>query len=115
MQGLAVRIARAINRLLGRKGAAFKDRFHSRVLNTPRQVRHALAYVLCNARKHRCAPALPQWLDPCSSARAFDGWRGIAPDPRDVPVVPPLTWLLTKGWRRAGLLDPAHIPSTAAA
>lgn len=70
--GLAVRLARALNRRMGRTGKVWKERFHSRVLRTPRQVRHCLAYVLGNARKHRVA--LPQrGLDPCSSAAAFDG------------------------------------------
>ena len=56
MQGLAVRLARRLNRVLERRGKVFADRFHHRVLATPRQVRNALAYVLCNARKHRVAP-----------------------------------------------------------
>jgi len=51
MQGLAVRLARALNRSLGRRGKVFKERFHHRVLGTPRQVRNALAYVLCNGRQ----------------------------------------------------------------
>ena len=56
MQGLAIRIARGLNRLWGRKGKVFADRYHDRVLRTPREVRNALAYVLNNARRHavRC-------------------------------------------------------------
>lgn len=50
MQGLAVRIARALNRLWGRSGRLWCDRFHSRVLRTPREARNALVYVLHNAR-----------------------------------------------------------------
>jgi putative transposase len=46
MQGLAVRIARAINRLMARKGTVFADRYHERVLATPRQTRAAIRYVL---------------------------------------------------------------------
>jgi hypothetical protein len=41
-------------------------------LCTPKQVRHGLAYVLCNARKHRAAPSRSGWLDPCSSALVID-------------------------------------------
>ena len=51
MQGLAVRLARGLNRSLGRRGKVFADRYHHRVLGTPRQVRYALAYVLCNGRR----------------------------------------------------------------
>jgi REP element-mobilizing transposase RayT len=109
MQGLAVRLARALNRSLGRRGKVFADRFHHRVLSTPRQVRHALAYVLCNARKHRVAPSIRGWLDPLSSATSFDGWIGeVGPSTRMTPS--PRTWLLRVGWRRAGLLHPDHTP-----
>ena len=66
----------------------------------------------CNARKHRRAPRDPGWLDPYSSARAFDGWRGVARDALTdlAPVALPRTWLLAIGWRRGGLIDPDHCP-----
>ena len=109
MQGLAVRLARGLNRSLGRRGRVFADRFHHRVLATPRQVRNALAYVLCNARKHRVAPSIRGWLDPLSSAPSFDGWivdaGGAARE-----TASPRTWLLRVGWRRRGLLHPDHTP-----
>ena len=91
----------------------FADRYHDRVLATPRQVRHALGYVLCNARKHGLAPRAHTWVDPCSSASAFTGWsRPLAVTP--APCAAPRTWLLTVGWRRAGgLLDPDHHPGHA--
>lgn len=116
LQGLAVRIARALNRMMRRTGKVFADRYHDRVLATPRQVRNALLYVLNNARKHGVLAA-GALLDACSSAAAFDGWDGAARE-RDrlsrelaPPVVPPETWLLTIGWRRAGgPLDPTHRP-----
>jgi hypothetical protein len=38
--------------VLGRGGAVWGDRFHARDLKTPREVRHALVYVLNNHRKH---------------------------------------------------------------
>jgi REP element-mobilizing transposase RayT len=55
MQGLAIRVAKALNKLWGRKGKVFGDRYHARPLKTPREVRHALAYVLNNAWKHRAS------------------------------------------------------------
>jgi putative transposase len=115
MQGLSVRIARKLNAMMGRKGEVFADRYHDRVLTTPRQVRHALVYVLGNARKHGVKLALRE-LDPCSSAAAFTGWcvATIASElaMRAAAVVAePATWLLRVGWRRAGpLLDPDHRP-----
>ncbi len=126
MQGLSVRIAKALNRALGRKGKVFADRFHDRVLTSPRQVRHALAYVLCNARKHAVAPpirggAAASWVDPCSSARAFDGWsREVSAGSSAfcsitiAATATPRVWLLRIGWRRGGLLHPDHCPGRAA-
>jgi len=48
MQGLGIRLAKAINRALGRKGRVWNDRYHARALRTPREVRNALVYVLAN-------------------------------------------------------------------
>jgi REP element-mobilizing transposase RayT len=52
MKSVSARLARAANRAFGRRGAVLDGRYHLRVLRTPREVRHALAYVLLNARKH---------------------------------------------------------------
>jgi REP element-mobilizing transposase RayT len=115
VQGLCVRVARGLNRQLKRCGRVFADRYHARPLRTPREVRHALAYVLLQARRHgaRQRVGISTALDPCSSAGCFDGWsRG--PGPRAGPwqdtVVEPGTWLLRLGWRRHGLIDPAEVP-----
>jgi len=42
LQGLAIRIAKGVNRILGRRGRVWADRFHARALRTPREVRNAL-------------------------------------------------------------------------
>jgi REP element-mobilizing transposase RayT len=42
MQGLAVRIARRVNRVAGRRGRLFADRYHLHVLATPRVVLYNL-------------------------------------------------------------------------
>jgi REP element-mobilizing transposase RayT len=120
VRGLLVRVARAVNRVIGRRGSLWADRYHRRDLRTPREVRHALAYVLCNARKHHAGVPV---LDRCSSAAWFDGWRtppvaavtaalgeNAASQPEHVPVRAARTWLLTVGWRRHGLLDPRGTP-----
>ncbi|MEQ9497049.1 MAG: transposase, partial [Deltaproteobacteria bacterium] len=52
MKGLKVRVARAINRVAGRRGTVFSDRYHAHALRSPSQTRNALAYVLNNFRKH---------------------------------------------------------------
>jgi hypothetical protein len=109
MKGLQVRLARAVNRALGRKGRVVSDRYHARSLSSPREVRNALVYVLNNRRKHAAKEGTRiGWeVDPCSSARVFDGWA--APVARDDEALeralpPPRTWLLSTGWRRRGLI-----------
>jgi REP element-mobilizing transposase RayT len=78
VQGLSVRVARAVNRTVARSGKVFADRYHARVLRTPRQARFALRYVLLNARKHeRGAARVPRGqVDACSSAPWFGGFGG---------------------------------------
>lgn len=101
MKGLAVRVARALNRLWRRSGSVFLDRFHARPLRTPREVRSALVYVLQNARHHGLRL---MGVDPYSSGPWFDGWRqGIVLASRG-PGAPARTWLLREGWRRHGLI-----------
>ena len=102
VQGLKIRIARRLNRLLDRSGTVFAERYHRHVLRTPREVRNALAYVLNNARRHAAQHGRRKprgWIDPCSTARAFFGL--------EQPTLPaPLSWLLRVGWRRSG---PVHV------
>lgn len=111
MKSLAARLARAVNRVFARTGPVLIERYHLRLLRTPREVRHVLRYVLLNARRHARRTVRGSALDPASSARWFDGWRGTAPvttGPR--PVARARTWLLRIGWRRYGLLDPTEVP-----
>ncbi|HLK91824.1 MAG TPA: hypothetical protein VKZ18_18175 [Polyangia bacterium] len=114
MHGLAIRLALAVNRALGRrKGKVVGDRYHVRPLTTPRQMRASMVYVLLNFRKHLNAPA---GIDPRSSGPQFSGWHREAPlESADVPfraaaagpgapaaTVEPATWMAAVGWRRAG-------------
>ena len=52
MQGLGIRIARALNRVMGRSGRVVADRYHAHILRTPSEVRRAREYLLQNARRH---------------------------------------------------------------
>jgi putative transposase len=126
VRSIAIRIARYVNELVGRKGALWADRWFGRELTTPRQVRNALAYVLANFRKH-ARSRLPAGVDPFSSALAFDGWRGFSrragrsppwvgrPIPRGpneyVETSPPKTWLAARGWHVHGSLRIDEVPS----
>jgi hypothetical protein len=116
MKSIAARVARAVNRVPGRRGPVLADRYHRHTLRTPRQVRNAIAYVLLNARRllakaGRQPPAAS--LDPASSARWFDGWRHEPEHSHDPPAVSSArTWLLSLGWRRHGLIDPSEVPGS---
>ena len=83
MQGLAIRIARAVNRAAGRKGRVFADHYFARELKTPAEVRRAVRYVLDNRMLHG---RLQPQADVCASS---------------APLVQPRTWLLTAGWLRS--------------
>lgn len=126
MKAIGARLALAVNRVTEHSGRVLADRYHMRLLRTPREVHHALRYVLLNARKHSsgarraAARAMDVVLDRASSARWFDGWKtgsGAAPSAPvsaagriKAPVARARTWLLSVGWRRHGLLDPAEVP-----
>jgi len=111
IRGLAIRVAKAINHDLARRGPVFAERYHARALPTPREVRNAFVYVIQSWRKHM-SPA--RGIDPLSSARWFGGWKTKPPRPDDIysppweyekPLVrPPSTWLASAGWRRHGLI-----------
>jgi REP-associated tyrosine transposase len=89
IQGLAIRIARAVNRALERHGKVFADRYHAHTLRSPTETANAVAYVLGNAHIHaarRGRPIRPDAIDPLSSAAN----RQL--------VAQPHTWLLRIGW-----------------
>ncbi len=113
LQGLAIRVARAVNRVLERSGTVWGERYHARALTTPRAVRHALLYVLQNWKRH-CRSV--RGFDPCSSAAWFSGWRIVArlPAASPVPVATARTWLARYGWRRHGLIDMGEGPRSTA-
>ena len=120
VQGFAISAARRLNRVLGRRGGIFADRYHQEILSTLRQARNALAYVLLNARRHghHRDKRDQNWIDPFSSARYFHDWKsgrpsGLPPPAsiaEGIPVAPPRTWYLTTGWRRHGLISPTETP-----
>jgi REP element-mobilizing transposase RayT len=117
MQGWAIRVARRLNRKLGRSGKVFADRYHSVLLKSPRQVRHALCYVMQNARRHG-EELDRRWggIDPFTSAWYFHGWaddswrRSVVPAVGPPPVADARTWLLTTGWRRHRLIGTRERP-----
>src|SRR5205823_6832996 len=95
MQGLAIRMAKQLNAISGRRGGVFADRYHSRVLSSRRQVANAVRYVLGNYRHHVREYLPPRWEDPLSSARFLRALPGA-----DAVVIGPRTWLLRVGLTR---------------
>jgi hypothetical protein len=119
MQGLNVRLAKRLNRHLGRSGTLLAERYHSRVLKTPTEVKNVIAYVLCNSRKHAAERGVPLergWIDPFSSGPQFGGWCDLVNPPAAYAREPcstalPRSWLLRIGWKRRGLISVHTIPS----
>ena len=130
MQGFQISAAKHLNAAIGartgtkRTGGVFFDRFHARALTSPRAVRHALAYVMNNWRRHhedRAAFARTWKLDPYSTAIDFPGWMELGDSPflfqpprsYDALIVwLPKTWLLRESWRRHGPISVHDIPGS---
>jgi REP element-mobilizing transposase RayT len=113
MAGLKIRMARAVNKRLGRAGKVFSDRYHARPIRNPAQARNSLAYVLGNDLRHQARRAGA--FDLFSSAPLFEGWtEGRVSWPRQLvgppPCVPARSWALTKGWQLAGPISLTKVP-----
>ena len=133
MQAFQISAAKLINAAISkgkaerRRGSVFPDRYHQAIIETPRQARRALAYVLNNWRKHRedRGDLSKTWLvDPFSTGVLFNGWKELEGhdvmwkwrDTYDPMIVwLPRTWLLSEGWRRHGLIGAREVPSASAA
>ena len=131
IQGLEIAAARRLNAAITverrlparRRGLVFVGRYHAEIIKTPRQARHALAYVLNNWRRHRedlaGAAQRRAAIDPYASGAVFDGWRdppaslGFPADYQPLPVAAPRSWLLRVGWRRHGPIGVRDVPGPA--
>jgi REP-associated tyrosine transposase len=94
MKGLEVRMAKALNKVMDRRGAVFVDRYHAHLLTSPREAANAVRYVLENWIVHamRNADPTPSGVDPYCSA---------APHHRGPPLVAePRWWMLCVGIQR---------------
>jgi REP element-mobilizing transposase RayT len=91
MKGLAVRLARALNKMMGTAGRVLGERYHARRLTSPTQVRSVMHYIRYNHRHHGLSQAV---VDEYSSDGRFAG------------LLPAATlWVLTVGWRRGRVRD----------
>ena len=135
MQGFQISAAKHLNAAISkgkpgprRRGTVFPDRYHAEIITSPTQARHALAYVLCNWRKHQEDRRQPmsEWkIDWFSTAAMFPWWAEYGPyeeepflwrgpetyDP--MVVYQPRTWLLREGYKRGGPpISTREVPST---
>jgi len=92
MQGIAIRMAKGLNKVIGRAGKVFAARYHATVLRSPKQVRAAVGYVLNNYALHRAREGKP----------VRDGFRdSFSSTNSGVPGAEPRGWLLREGFSRA--------------
>src|SRR5471030_430396 len=84
MQGLCIRIARALNKLMDQAGRVFSDHFHSRLLTTPTELVRTIKYVIDNHEHHFAEGAGP---DPFSSTTGEN--KSL--------LARPVSWLLRVG------------------
>ncbi len=114
MQGVNVRVAKALNRMWSRNGSVFTDRYATLVLKTGQQTRASLCLVLNGAKAEKSeAKKLSGKIDPYSSAAYLDGWKdgnAAAPEDGPHPVAKPRTTLLRQTWRKYGLLGVDEAP-----
>lgn len=112
MRSFGCRFGKGIRRISGGAGPVFADRYHVRLLESPTEVRNALAYVLQNFTKHS---KLLNHVDEFSSAPYFPHWKkllgkktGPILDDLEARRSPlpnylchPKSWLAREGWMRA--------------
>jgi len=131
MQGFQISAAKHLNAAISkgrpgprRRGTVFPDRYHAVVIDSPRQARHALAYVINNWRKHAedRGEFTRRWdVDWYSSGAMFPHWKeagrgvGLRGPSEFEPVVvsAPRTWLLREGWMKHGAISCREVPSSA--
>jgi REP-associated tyrosine transposase len=77
MNGLGVRVAKGLNKVLRRHGKVLDERYHGHILRTPTEVRNARAYLTGNAERHF-------------------GMKGVDPYTSRKPVRAPETFLMRR-------------------
>jgi putative transposase len=131
MQGFQISAAKHLNAAISkgrpgprRKGTVFPDRYHAVVIESPRQARNALSYVINNWRKHAedRGEVTRRWhVDWYSTGATFSGWKEhgqadfVLRGPPELPpmmIGEPRTWLLRKGWMRHGPISCHEVPGT---
>src|SRR5439155_16755870 len=85
MQGLCIRLAKALNALMSGSGTVFDDHYFSRLLKSPTELVRAIAYVLGNHQHHFGTPS------------ALYTSAELSPAERIELLSVPIGWLLSVG------------------
>jgi hypothetical protein len=104
MQGLSIRIARGVNRVLGRAGRFYQDRYDAKVLANGKDVHRALAFVVSGGGEGGADDgfsSLPWFED--GGMRRSPAAEKLAKKHAS-PIAPARTRLLASGWRKVGPL-----------
>jgi REP element-mobilizing transposase RayT len=124
LQAFQISAAKHLNRecsrrSVRRRGKVFPDRYFAEAIDSVRQVRHTLNYVLNNWRKHRQDRGYSLFdgrVDPYSSGVWFAGWKertepvAIPPDYEPPRLSDPRTWYLTTGYKLAPPISVYEVP-----
>ena len=128
VRAFQISAAQQLNRAIGkrrgtkRRGKVFADRYHARLIKSPTQAHHTIAYVVNNWRRHDQDEDWGEtrfWdVDYMSSAPSFTGWKELATqrlmhdvDPAErLQVARPQSWLLAAGWQLAGPISMYETP-----
>jgi REP element-mobilizing transposase RayT len=114
IRSFEARVSKVLNHhvLLRKRGKVWSDRYFRVDLTSPKQARHALAYVLQNGQHHGVVPAGVK--DPLSSARWSTRYVTRAELPPETSLTSPSqTYMLNVLWERAwpGAIFPTEIPA----
>ncbi len=112
MRAFGISFSKQLNTLIGATGRVYKERYHLHILKSLREAKHALHYVLQNAKKHKRIDPKAVQLDNYSTAvllNSEEQWKLFG---ADFPLQegwqarlrkfldPPQSWFLTSGWMR---------------
>jgi REP element-mobilizing transposase RayT len=119
LQGFQISAAKHLNRECSRQGQVFPDRYFAEPIDSVRQIRHTLNYVLNNWRKHRQDGGYSLFdgrIDPYSSGVWFAGWKErtlpvAVPENYEAPRVSAAqTWYLVHGYKLGPPISVRDVP-----
>ena len=94
MHAITIRMARALNGVMQRRGSVFADRYHAHVLRTPTEIRNAVRYAVRNHSIHAARAGRPvsHAPDPFSSL----GYPALGLFHEGSLTVPAITYLFCR-------------------